>query len=164
MENCFASRVQLGKTVHYLPILFIDQLSNRVKDLMVGTVPLGAGSCGGGCRASAWARVCVAPAGVAAARPPGWGRAWLPREWLLGVSLGVGRRGSRVSRVSLCARLEFAVRAGFPDQPVPSRAKAQKVFATCGRRRPELLEGHVKAAVARERWSVEPRLLPRRCR
>lgn len=28
-------RVQLGKTVHYLPILFIDQLSNRVKDLMV---------------------------------------------------------------------------------------------------------------------------------
>lgn len=29
------TRVQLGKTVHYLPILFIDQLSNRVKDLMV---------------------------------------------------------------------------------------------------------------------------------
>uniref|UniRef100_A0A8C9GRM2 Lipid scramblase CLPTM1L n=1 Tax=Piliocolobus tephrosceles TaxID=591936 RepID=A0A8C9GRM2_9PRIM len=28
-------RIQLGKTVHYLPILFIDQLSNRVKDLMV---------------------------------------------------------------------------------------------------------------------------------
>lgn len=28
-------RVQLGKTVHYLPILFIDQLSNIVKDLMV---------------------------------------------------------------------------------------------------------------------------------
>lgn len=66
MENCFASRVQLGKTVHYLPILFIDQLSNRVKDLMVGTVPLGAGSCGGGCRASAWVGVCVAPTRVAA--------------------------------------------------------------------------------------------------
>lgn len=34
-------RVQLGKTVHYLPILFIDQLSNRVKDLMVSNrIPL----------------------------------------------------------------------------------------------------------------------------
>lgn len=32
---CFNPRIQLGKTVHYLPILFIDQLSNRVKDLMV---------------------------------------------------------------------------------------------------------------------------------
>lgn len=40
-------RVQLGKTVHYLPILFIDQLSNRVKDLMVSTGPrsCGDGSC-----------------------------------------------------------------------------------------------------------------------
>lgn len=36
-------RVQLGKTVHYLPILFIDQLSNRVKDLMVSAGPQ---SCG----------------------------------------------------------------------------------------------------------------------
>lgn len=33
-------RVQLGKTVHYLPILFIDQLSNRVKDLMVSAGPV----------------------------------------------------------------------------------------------------------------------------
>lgn len=32
-------RIQLGKTVHYLPILFIDQLSNRVKDLMVSVTP-----------------------------------------------------------------------------------------------------------------------------
>ncbi|KFW77512.1 Cleft lip and palate transmembrane protein 1-like, partial [Manacus vitellinus] len=31
----YMKMVQLGKTVHYLPILFIDQLSNRVKDLMV---------------------------------------------------------------------------------------------------------------------------------
>ncbi|NXN07141.1 CLP1L protein, partial [Indicator maculatus] len=31
----YIKMVQLGKTVHYLPILFIDQLSNRVKDLMV---------------------------------------------------------------------------------------------------------------------------------
>lgn len=36
--NC-SPRIQLGKTVHYLPILFIDQLSNRVKDLMVSTYP-----------------------------------------------------------------------------------------------------------------------------
>uniref|UniRef100_A0A8C0GK07 Lipid scramblase CLPTM1L n=1 Tax=Chelonoidis abingdonii TaxID=106734 RepID=A0A8C0GK07_CHEAB len=31
----YMKMVQLGKTVHYLPILFIDQLSNRVKDLMI---------------------------------------------------------------------------------------------------------------------------------
>ncbi|XP_069898235.1 lipid scramblase CLPTM1L isoform X2 [Dipodomys merriami] len=31
----YMKMVQLGTTVHYLPILFIDQLSNRVKDLMV---------------------------------------------------------------------------------------------------------------------------------
>uniref|UniRef100_A0A8C2MDM1 Lipid scramblase CLPTM1L n=1 Tax=Cricetulus griseus TaxID=10029 RepID=A0A8C2MDM1_CRIGR len=31
----YMKMIQLGKTVHYLPILFIDQLSNRVKDLMV---------------------------------------------------------------------------------------------------------------------------------
>ncbi|XP_032325385.1 cleft lip and palate transmembrane protein 1-like protein isoform X2 [Camelus ferus] len=31
----YMKMVQLGKTVHYLPILFIDQLSNRVKDLVV---------------------------------------------------------------------------------------------------------------------------------
>ncbi|XP_037385858.1 lipid scramblase CLPTM1L isoform X1 [Talpa occidentalis] len=31
----YMKMVQLGKTVHYLPILFIDQLSSRVKDLMV---------------------------------------------------------------------------------------------------------------------------------
>ncbi|OBS79635.1 hypothetical protein A6R68_22163, partial [Neotoma lepida] len=30
----YMKMIQLGKTVHYLPILFIDQLSNRVKDLM----------------------------------------------------------------------------------------------------------------------------------
>lgn len=36
--NC-SPRIQLGKTVHYLPILFIDQLSNRVKDLMVSASP-----------------------------------------------------------------------------------------------------------------------------
>lgn len=36
--NC-SPRIQLGKTVHYLPILFIDQLSNRVKDLMVSAPP-----------------------------------------------------------------------------------------------------------------------------
>uniref|UniRef100_A0A8C8ZDM3 Lipid scramblase CLPTM1L n=1 Tax=Prolemur simus TaxID=1328070 RepID=A0A8C8ZDM3_PROSS len=33
----YMKMVQLGKTVHYLPILFIDQLSNRVKDLMVSS-------------------------------------------------------------------------------------------------------------------------------
>uniref|UniRef100_A0A8C2REP2 Lipid scramblase CLPTM1L n=1 Tax=Capra hircus TaxID=9925 RepID=A0A8C2REP2_CAPHI len=31
----YMKMIQLGKTVQYLPILFIDQLSNRVKDLMV---------------------------------------------------------------------------------------------------------------------------------
>uniref|UniRef100_A0A673SWM7 Lipid scramblase CLPTM1L n=1 Tax=Suricata suricatta TaxID=37032 RepID=A0A673SWM7_SURSU len=31
----YMKMVQLGKAVHYLPILFIDQLSSRVKDLMV---------------------------------------------------------------------------------------------------------------------------------
>ncbi|XP_037655005.1 cleft lip and palate transmembrane protein 1-like protein isoform X4 [Choloepus didactylus] len=31
----YMKMIQLGKTVHYLPILFIDQLSSRVKDLMV---------------------------------------------------------------------------------------------------------------------------------
>ncbi|KAM7153950.1 LOW QUALITY PROTEIN: lipid scramblase CLPTM1L-like [Macrochelys suwanniensis] len=31
----YMKMVQLGKTVHYLPILFVDQLSNRVKDLMI---------------------------------------------------------------------------------------------------------------------------------
>nr|XP_021487079.1 cleft lip and palate transmembrane protein 1-like protein isoform X3 [Meriones unguiculatus] len=31
----YMKMIQLGKTVHYLPILFIDQLSNRVKDLML---------------------------------------------------------------------------------------------------------------------------------
>ncbi|CAO2592054.1 Lipid scramblase CLPTM1L [Lemmus lemmus] len=31
----YMKMIRLGKTVHYLPILFIDQLSNRVKDLMV---------------------------------------------------------------------------------------------------------------------------------
>uniref|UniRef100_A0A2R8MXS6 Lipid scramblase CLPTM1L n=1 Tax=Callithrix jacchus TaxID=9483 RepID=A0A2R8MXS6_CALJA len=31
----YIKMIQLGKTVHYLPILFIHQLSNRVKDLMV---------------------------------------------------------------------------------------------------------------------------------
>lgn len=31
----YMKMVQLGKTVHYLPILFIDHLSNRVKDLLV---------------------------------------------------------------------------------------------------------------------------------
>ncbi|ELW72686.1 Cleft lip and palate transmembrane protein 1-like protein [Tupaia chinensis] len=31
----YMKMVQLGKTVHYLPILFIDQLSSRAKDLMV---------------------------------------------------------------------------------------------------------------------------------
>uniref|UniRef100_A0A8V0Y4M1 Lipid scramblase CLPTM1L n=1 Tax=Gallus gallus TaxID=9031 RepID=A0A8V0Y4M1_CHICK len=37
----YMKMVQLGKTVHYLPILFIDQLSNRVKDLMVSNrIPL----------------------------------------------------------------------------------------------------------------------------
>lgn len=36
---CSVRRVQLGETVHYLPILFIDQLSNRVKDLMVSIQP-----------------------------------------------------------------------------------------------------------------------------
>ncbi|XP_070213863.1 lipid scramblase CLPTM1L isoform X1 [Bos mutus] len=30
----YMKMIQLGKTVQYLPILFIDQLSNRVKDLM----------------------------------------------------------------------------------------------------------------------------------
>uniref|UniRef100_A0A8C0F6P8 Lipid scramblase CLPTM1L n=1 Tax=Bubo bubo TaxID=30461 RepID=A0A8C0F6P8_BUBBB len=34
----YMKMVQLGKTVHYLPILFIDQLSNRVKDLMVSDI------------------------------------------------------------------------------------------------------------------------------
>nr|XP_060493887.1 lipid scramblase CLPTM1L [Panthera onca] len=45
----YMKMIQLGKTVHYLPILFIDQLSNRVKDLMVSVAPLGccrpAGAC-----------------------------------------------------------------------------------------------------------------------
>uniref|UniRef100_A0A8C8ECY9 Lipid scramblase CLPTM1L n=1 Tax=Otus sunia TaxID=257818 RepID=A0A8C8ECY9_9STRI len=36
--NRYMKMVQLGKTVHYLPILFIDQLSNRVKDLMVSDI------------------------------------------------------------------------------------------------------------------------------
>uniref|UniRef100_A0A8D0FG34 Lipid scramblase CLPTM1L n=1 Tax=Strix occidentalis caurina TaxID=311401 RepID=A0A8D0FG34_STROC len=36
----YMKMVQLGKTVHYLPILFIDQLSNRVKDLMVSDIRL----------------------------------------------------------------------------------------------------------------------------
>ncbi|XP_069075739.1 lipid scramblase CLPTM1L [Pleurodeles waltl] len=31
----YMKMIQLGKSVHYLPILFIDQLSNRVKDLMM---------------------------------------------------------------------------------------------------------------------------------
>uniref|UniRef100_A0A8C5MC26 Lipid scramblase CLPTM1L n=1 Tax=Leptobrachium leishanense TaxID=445787 RepID=A0A8C5MC26_9ANUR len=31
----YMKMIQLGKSVHYLPILFIDQLSNRVKDLVV---------------------------------------------------------------------------------------------------------------------------------
>ncbi|XP_060047107.1 lipid scramblase CLPTM1L isoform X2 [Erinaceus europaeus] len=31
----YMKMVQLGETVHYLPILFIDQLSSRVRDLMV---------------------------------------------------------------------------------------------------------------------------------
>uniref|UniRef100_A0A8C0DI58 Lipid scramblase CLPTM1L n=1 Tax=Balaenoptera musculus TaxID=9771 RepID=A0A8C0DI58_BALMU len=31
----YMKMVQLGEAVHYLPILFIDQLSNRVRDLMV---------------------------------------------------------------------------------------------------------------------------------
>ncbi|XP_012577184.1 PREDICTED: cleft lip and palate transmembrane protein 1-like protein [Condylura cristata] len=31
----YMKMVQLGETVHYLPILFIDQLSSRVKDLVV---------------------------------------------------------------------------------------------------------------------------------
>uniref|UniRef100_A0A8C3VIS9 Lipid scramblase CLPTM1L n=1 Tax=Catagonus wagneri TaxID=51154 RepID=A0A8C3VIS9_9CETA len=31
----YMKMIQLGRTVHYLPILFIDQLSNRVRDLMV---------------------------------------------------------------------------------------------------------------------------------
>lgn len=37
--------MQLGKTVHYLPILFIDQLSNRVKDLMVSRAFFSSCSC-----------------------------------------------------------------------------------------------------------------------
>uniref|UniRef100_A0A8C5RSJ4 Lipid scramblase CLPTM1L n=1 Tax=Laticauda laticaudata TaxID=8630 RepID=A0A8C5RSJ4_LATLA len=31
----YMKMIQLGKTVNYLPILFIDQLSNRVKDLII---------------------------------------------------------------------------------------------------------------------------------
>ena len=37
LETALTPRVQLGEAVHYLPILFIDQLSNRVRDLMVSS-------------------------------------------------------------------------------------------------------------------------------
>ncbi|EHH54125.1 Cleft lip and palate transmembrane protein 1-like protein [Macaca fascicularis] len=40
----YMKMIQLGKTVHYLPILFIDQLSNRVKDLMALLPPADYGS------------------------------------------------------------------------------------------------------------------------
>lgn len=33
---CLAFRYQSGKKFVYLPLLFIDELSNRVKDLVVG--------------------------------------------------------------------------------------------------------------------------------
>lgn len=37
LKRLQSPRIRLGKTVHYLPILFIDQLSSRVKDLTVSS-------------------------------------------------------------------------------------------------------------------------------